>query len=47
VKEFPDFIDAQHGGASMRLRRDLAGPAVIELMADPDHLLRHFDCVVI
>jgi len=31
----------------MRLRRDLAGPAVIELMADPDHLLRHFDCVVI
>jgi tRNA A-37 threonylcarbamoyl transferase component Bud32 len=47
VKEYPDFVQAKHGSATMRLRRDLASPSMIELMADADHLFEQSDCVII
>jgi serine/threonine protein kinase len=47
VKEFPDFVSAQYGSASMWLKRGLASRSMIQLMADADRLLERSDCVII
>ena len=47
MKEFPEFVSAQHDSASMRLKRNLAGPSMVKLMADADRLLERSDCVII
>jgi Lipopolysaccharide kinase (Kdo/WaaP) family len=47
VKEFPDFFSAQHGSASIWLKRNLASPSMIDLLADADLLLERSDAVII
>jgi serine/threonine protein kinase len=47
VKEFPDFVFAQRGNASIWLARDRASPSVIEYFADPDRLFQRSDCVIV
>jgi serine/threonine protein kinase len=47
VKEFPDFVFAQRGNASIWLARDRASPSVIECFADPDRLFQRSDCVIV
>jgi serine/threonine protein kinase len=47
VKEYPEFVSAQHGTASMWLKRELASPSMVELMAEPDRLLERSNCVII
>jgi serine/threonine protein kinase len=47
MKEFPDFVSAQQGHASMWLKRNFASPSMIGLMADADLLLERSDSVII